>query len=283
MLMSCKSSAITRTEQSAGYSRLSRPYFRNGPPHRSGADVSFGDIVKIFGFQSIRIGRWVTPAEQQIAANLFFDALCDLQLLLAVPAQVISLNESLSLTFGIGGRPGSCAYYQPQGRILALAKNAGGGSLAHEWFHAFDHYIAGKMFADAKAQSFASALWLKHDSYVPHRLNDYLARAFQLLYLDETGLDESEFFRHCRRYDQMQQQYYYAMPEEMAARAFEQMLERQQLKNSFLVSGCLKGPAAKAGLYPATVLSEQLQRCWLDYFALLGQALQHQSSAGLSK
>ncbi len=122
-------------QQQAGVSgRLARPYFRNGPEHRAGADVSFADLVKIFGFQSIRIGRWVSASEQQIAANLFFDALCDLQLLLQVPNKVISLNETLALTFGIGGRPGSCAHYQPQGRILALAKNAGGGSLAHEWF-----------------------------------------------------------------------------------------------------------------------------------------------------
>ena len=71
-----------------GIPRIQRSYFRNGPNHRSGADVSFADIVKIFEFQQIKIGRWVTASEQQIAANLFFDAFCDLQLLLQVPAQV---------------------------------------------------------------------------------------------------------------------------------------------------------------------------------------------------
>lgn len=260
--------------QHAGVSgRLQRPYFRNGPEHRAGADVSFADLVKIFGFQSIRIGRWVTSAEQQIAANLFFDALCDLQLLLQVPNQVISLNETLALTFGIGGRPGSCAHYQPQGRILALAKNAGGGSLAHEWFHAFDHYIAGKMFEDAPRNSFASKLWLSRRSFIPHPLNNYLHQAFGLLFLHESGLGESAFFTRCRDTDLVHKQLYYAMPEEMAARAFEQMLEQQPLKNSFLVSGCLKGPAATAGLYPEAALSQQLTNCWLSYFALLGRAL----------
>lgn len=254
-------------------SRLQRPYFRNGPSHRAGADVSFADLVKIFGFQSIRTGRWVTAAEQQIAANLFFDALCDLQLLLQVPNVVMSLNESLALTFGIGGRPGRCAHYQPQGRILALAKNAGGGSLAHEWFHAFDHYIAGKMFEDAPRNSFASRLWLSRPSFIRHPLNNYLHQAFGLLFLHESGQGESAFFAHCRDVDLANKQLYYAMPEEMAARAFEQMLEQQPLKNSFLVSGCLKGPAATAGLYPAAALSQQLANCWLGYFALLGRAL----------
>lgn len=55
-------------------SRIHKPYYRNGPSHRDGADVSFQDIVKIFGFRTITIGKWVTAAEQQIAANLFFDA-----------------------------------------------------------------------------------------------------------------------------------------------------------------------------------------------------------------
>lgn len=261
-------------QQQAGVSgRLARPYFRNGPEHRGGADVSFADLVKIFGFQSIRIGRWVKSAEQQIAANLFFDALCDLQCLLQVPNQVISLNETLTLTFGIGGRPGSCAHYQPQGRILALAKNAGGGSLAHEWFHAFDHYIAGKMFEQAPRNSFASKLWLCRQSFIEHPLNNYLHQAFSLLFLHQAGRGESTFFAHCRDVDLANKQLYYAMPEEMAARAFEHMLEQQPLKNSFLVSGCLKGPAATAGLYPPAELSQQLAHCWLNYFAVLGRAL----------
>ena len=258
--------------------RLQRPFFRNGPAHRSGADVSFADIVKIFGFQSIRIGRWVTAVELQLAANLYFDALCDLQGLLQVPPQVISLNQTLSLTFGIGGRPGSCAHYQPSGRILALAKNAGGGSLAHEWFHAFDHYIADKMLQQPVGRhGFASKHWLSQTAVLAHPLNQLLSDAFALLFLSADGTKPGAFFRHCQRYDQQQQQLYYAMPEEMAARAFEQMLERQPLKNSFLVSGCLTGPAVKAGLYPDAELSGLLAHCWLGYFQLLGQGLEYKA------
>lgn len=260
--------------------RIQRPYFRNGPNHRAGADVSFADIVKIFDFQRIKIGRWVTASEQQLAANLFFDAFCDLQLLLQVPAQVISLNGTVALSFGIGGRPGSCAFYQPTGRLLALAKNAGGGSLAHEWFHAFDHYIADKMFENAaKKGSFASKLWLQSGVLRSHPLNLLLDKAFRLLYLDNSAQQQSEFFNICRDYDHKASQLYYAMPEEMAARAFEHMLQQQQLQNSFLVSGCLMGPATKAGLYPKAELSRQLAQCWLEYFLMLGQLLQRKQPA----
>jgi hypothetical protein len=74
-----------------------KTFYRNGPNHRSGADVTFGDIVKIFGFKTATVGAWVTKDEQQIAANLFFDALCDLMMILRVPEQVISLNGTLPL------------------------------------------------------------------------------------------------------------------------------------------------------------------------------------------
>lgn len=265
--------------------RLLKPYHRTGPSHRAGADVSFGDIVKIFGFQSIRIGRWVTSAEQQLAANLFFDALSDLQLLLQVPLSVISLNETLALTFGIGGRPGSCAHYQPQGRILALAKNAGGGSLAHEWFHAFDHYIAPRLFSLPAQErlAFASSQWLQQPAWIAHPLNDQLAQTFACLFLSQDGQQPSEFFQRCRRYDAAHQLCYYAKPEEMAARAFEQMLQRQSLKNSFLVSGCLAGPAFTAGLYPDASQSQQLATLWLGYFQQLGCLLSRQQQRILAR
>lgn len=258
---------------------LNRQYYRNGPPHRAGADVSFGDLVKIFGFNSIHIGRWVQSAEQQQAANLFFDALCDLQLLLQVPEQVISLNGSLALTYGIGGQRGVCAHYQPQGRILALAKNAGGGSLAHEWFHAFDHYIASKLFSPAPpANRFASRCWFQSLPQYAHPLNALLDQAFISLFLSADGSSESDYFRHCRKLDAQRQQLYLAMPEEMAARAFENMLQRQPVKNSFLVSGTLQSKAAKLGVYPGEQLSHCLSQLWLPYFQALGQSLRGKAS-----
>ena len=95
--------------------RIQQAYFRNGPEHRSGADVSFLDIVKIFGFQSIKIGRWVTAAEQQLAANLFFDALSDLMLLAA------ELLQSESLAFRIAAVPGRAAcFLVSHGGLLPL-------------------------------------------------------------------------------------------------------------------------------------------------------------------
>ncbi|WP_337840476.1 CLCA_X family protein [Rheinheimera sp.] len=256
--------------------RIQQAYFRNGPEHRSGADVSFLDIVKLFGFQSVKVGRWVSASEQQLAANLFFDALCDLMQLLQVPPDVISLKQSLSLQFGIGGQPGSCAFYQPQGRILALAKNAGGGSLAHEWFHAFDHYIARHLFQHSVAElAFSSTLWLGDSPIRPHPLNQALNAGFKALFLSPDGQSPSGYVQRCARFDRQHGIYYYAKPEELAARAFEHLLQRQPQKNSFLVSGTIKSETAKAGLYPDSTLTEQLSHYWLGYFRLLGQSLEN--------
>lgn len=262
---------------------IQHKYYRNGPAHRSGADVSFTDLVKVFGFNSIHIGRWVTAEESQIAANLFFDAFADLQQLLQVPAAVISLNGSLALTFGIGGRPGVCAHYQPQGRILALAKNAGGGSLAHEWFHAFDHYIATKMFGTpVTRKQFSSSAWLQSQPIITHYLNELLSSAYQILFLSADGKNESTFFGHCRQLDASHNRLYLAMPEEMAARAFEKVLQLQPLKNSFLVSGTLKSKAAELGVYPDDTLCRELSCVWLQYFRLLGQGLQNKTRRKIS-
>ncbi|RUO77441.1 CLCA_X family protein [Idiomarina seosinensis] len=251
-----------------------REYFRNGPEHRAGADVSFADIVRLFGFYSVRVGRWVTAAEQQRAANLFFDALCDLQQILHVPNHVLSLRGTLALHYGIGGRPGAAAHYMPSGRVLALAKNAGGGSLAHEWFHAFDHYICDKMFTDAPpALRFASHHWLLSRQLVAHPLNDCLNLAFKRLYLNADGKQTGDFMRHCIAYDKRLNSRYFAMPEEIAARCFEAIIQRQSLKNHFLVAGTQQTATARAGLYPPVELQNQVAECWFDYFHQLGRAL----------
>lgn len=265
--------------------RIQRPYFRNGPQHRAGADVSFGDIVKIFDFRRIKIGRWVNAMETQLAANLFFDALSDLQLLLQVPPQVISLNGSLALSFGTGGEPGSCAFYQPHGRLLALAKNAGGGSLAHEWFHAFDHYISSRLCIDARPADFASRSWLHGAAIQPHPLNQLLAAGYAHCLLAPGGQQPSAYFQRSAAADSSRGTLYYALPEELCARAFENMLQRQSLQNSFLVSGTV-WPSRKgalevfsaeqqrcAAVYPDAAESSQLAGHWLQYFQRLGQAL----------
>ncbi|RUO36852.1 hypothetical protein CWE13_08370 [Aliidiomarina shirensis] len=265
-------------QSSTQSTRSPRAFYRNGPDHRRGENVSFRDIVQRFYFYRIKIGRWVTAEEEQVSANLFYDALCDLQQILAVPPAVISMNGEVALTFGSGGQLGASAHYQPTGRILALTKNAGGGSLAHEWFHAFDHYIANKLFPEIKKKNaFASSTWLQRDDYHPHALNKLLHNAYRTLFLTAEGDAANEFVSHCQAVDAANKSLYFSLPEELAARGFEKAIQTLPQKNHFLVSGCLKSETALAGLYPASALNAQLQKAWLRYFAALGNALDRQS------
>lgn len=255
---------------------LGRDFYRNGPDYRQGEDATFADVQRRYDFYSVKVGRWVTRDEQQRAANLFYDALRDLEDILAVPAQVVSLNGSLGINFGIGGQRHSCAHYEPQARVLALAKNAGGGSLAHEWFHAFDHYICPHMYAhqaQVPALAFASRYWLKQRDFHPHSLNRLLHEVFKTLFLNPPGDAPSAFMQHCMNVDRKLKQSYFGLPEEVSARAFEHVLQSLGRKNHFLVAGTIQSETAQAGLYPPANLSFRVGELWLTYFKHLGHAL----------
>ena len=263
--------------ESAKKSRINREFYRNGPSHRDGADVTFADIIKIFGFKTAVVGKWVNKQEQQIAANLFFDALCDFMSILQVPEKVISLNGTLSLAFGTGGQKYSSAHYNSGTRTLALAKNAGGGALAHEWFHAFDHYIADKLFLRAKKSDFASVLWLRHQEVIEHPLNHMLETCYQHMFLKPDSDELSLLFVNSVAADKSLNSYYYAQPQEICARAFEAWVQDNPLKNAFLVQGTKQSAEAKIGIYPGAAQRALLSNDFSRYFANLGRAVDNQS------
>lgn len=72
-----------------------------------------------------------------------------------IPAKAISLNGDLALAFGARGQGLSSAraHYEPAKVVINLTKMNGAGSLAHEWWHAFDHYLA-------RQDGIASAEWV---------------------------------------------------------------------------------------------------------------------------
>lgn len=264
---------MTNSPTPADQGRLHKEYFRNGDNHRDGADVSFNDIRKLFNFRRITIGRWVTAKEQQIAANLFFDALYDLVDILQVNEQVLSLNGSLSLAFGSGGQKHSNAHYDSAKRQLALAKNAGGGALAHEWFHAFDHYICPHAFEHVTSDQFASKAWLDNNNPKSHPLNKKLFACFESLFLDPETEAPSDYVKQSVKADKALKTYYYAMPQELAARAFEACIQDHQIKNAFLVQGTKMSTEARLGIYPHGNLRSQLNNAFMLYFYQLGKAL----------
>ena len=193
--------------------------------------------------------------------------------ILHIPERVISLNGSLSLAFGSGGQKHSSAHYESSRKCLALAKNAGGGALAHEWFHAFDHYICTKLFTDCNSSEFASASWLDDRQMHEHPLNIKLSRCFESLFLDDNNRDINEYVRLSTQADKALKIYYYAQPQELAARAFEAMVQDQRIKNAFLVQGTKESPEAQLGIYPENSIRYKISQNFVDYFHHLGQSI----------
>ncbi|KXS54821.1 MAG: hypothetical protein AWU57_791 [Marinobacter sp. T13-3] len=245
------------------------------------ADISFVTVRRQFDFRTIEVGRWVAPAERDHAAYRFYHALHDLMAVLQGPEHLISLRNTLGLQYGIGGRPGVAAHYLPATRQLALAKNAGAGSLAHEWFHAFDHYMGGKAFRHTGPFKFASSAWLEGALQKPHALNDRLTDCLKAILLTDDGTGPSPLFDCSRQADARLGVLYYARPEEMCARAFEAFVEDNQPDNHFLVDGTVYSDEAQAGLYPQGRQRQVINDAFQTYFSSLGEALyREQAKAG---
>ena len=234
--------------------------------------MSFVEVRKHFDFRSISIGRWVTTAERDRSARKFYTALMDLCQVLKCPEFVISLRGSLSFQYGIGGKPGVAAHYDPSTRCFSLAKNAGPGSIAHEWFHALDHYLADKVFSDCPPGMFASTAWLSEATPVANPLNDMLYQCFRAIALSDDGTKPSALFTASAAMDRKLSIQYYARPEEICARAFEAYIA-DNISNSFLVGNTRTSEEAKQGLYPQNRQRSRINSAFDGYFQSLAIAV----------
>ena len=258
---------------------LNREFYRRGPNHQLDEAATFLTIRKRFDFRSIQIGKWVKEAEKEKAAPLFYDALCDLMTILGGNETLISLRGTLALQYGCGGQPGVMAHYEPATRSFSLAKNAGPGSIAHEWFHGFDHYITDKVFTSAAKDDFASNAWLDDVPQIEHPLNELLSLCYQTIILNEAGDAPSEYFKYSAQVDKKTKGYYFSKPEEMCARAFEAFIQDAPIKNNFLVKGTKQSEEAKLGLYPQGEHRLRINHAFKAYFNALGHVLKRQDAS----
>jgi hypothetical protein len=234
---------------------------------------NFLQLRKAFGLQRVNIGSWVTAQEQAQTAPKFYQALLDLQTILDVPKEVISLRSTLSIRYGSGGRRGVSAHYEPDTKTLALAKNAGPGSLAHEWFHALDHYLAQQCFIDPSPYAFASNLWLSEHPAKKHPLIDALFHCFETILLSADRASPSALVSASVAADQSHGTLYFSRPEELCARAFEAFVEDHSIRNTFLVSGSQHSVQAQQGLYPKYAQRGLIHTAFTHYFNWLSHYL----------
>ncbi|WP_078541243.1 PLxRFG domain-containing protein [Thioclava sp. DLFJ5-1] len=118
---------------------------RKGAERRKGdANVGAKDFADTFGFRGVEFGNWNNSDERQHVINQAYDAFLDLAEILKVPPKALSLNGDLAIGFGSrgSGLTGARAHYEPQRAVINMTKIKGAGALAHEWWHAFDHYLS---------------------------------------------------------------------------------------------------------------------------------------------
>lgn len=150
---------ILETNTTFGELDLPRPENtqRTGVARREG-DAKDSDFSRVFGFRGVEFGNWNNQVERQELLNDAFDGLMDLAEVLNIPPEALSLNGELALAFGARGQGLSSAkaHYESNRVVINLTKMNGAGSLAHEWWHAFDHYLS-------RQDGSASSAWIQHE------------------------------------------------------------------------------------------------------------------------
>lgn len=125
----------------------------------AGQNVTADQLRDTFGFRGVNFGKYVPQGERQSHLNRAFDAMHDLAEVLGVPPRAMSLNGMLGLAFGAQGNGGkAAAHFVPGVNEINLTRNAGAGSLAHEWAHALDHYFGVQGGMASKEKPYASHL-----------------------------------------------------------------------------------------------------------------------------
>lgn len=122
---------------------------RENLPQRIDRDVTSEDFVRDLGFRGVEFGNWSAQDERQRILNMAYDGLMDLAEIMGVPPKAMSLNGTLGMAFGARGGGRFMAHYEPGKLVINMTKIRGGGSMAHEWAHAMDHYFGELDKADA--------------------------------------------------------------------------------------------------------------------------------------
>ncbi len=240
---------------------------REGPTRREGP-AEPAAFLTAFGFHGVEFGLWNSQSERQRLLDMAWDGLMDLADVLGLPPKALSLDGQLSLAFGARGNGGSAAaHYEYSHAVINLTKRGGAGCLAHEWFHALDHYLGRRAgyasdirtaLADggtgyvvpSPGKATLSGLWSNYGSFA--RLGDPFADVWKRLCRAIYGkLLSSDYYKHAAELDKGRGKSYWTKSQEMLARAFEayveDCIEKQGRRSEFLVNGTRK---AVGGISP---------------------------------
>lgn len=217
---------------------------RVGRDYRGHRDITPEQFAQAFGFKGVEFGNWVEQGRRQIDLNNAFDALMDLSTTLELPPKALSLNGQLSLAFGargVGGVDPAAAHYEPGFVVINLTKAQGAGSLAHEWWHALDHYFSrenaqglGYMTESLAHQRFSS---MGMPARAESKIREQMVRAFTEVV---STIESSNLPKRSNILDLRRSKAYWGTRREMSARAFEayviESLHRGGMSNDYLAN-----------------------------------------------
>ena len=116
---------------------------------KGGRDISVESteqLKRTFSLRDVQSGNWVLndPESAKWHVDRIAEGFADLTDVTGISENLISLNGRLAMAIGARGKGGAKsanAHYEPVERVINITKMKGGGSLGHEWFHAFDNLI----------------------------------------------------------------------------------------------------------------------------------------------
>lgn len=199
---------------------------RVGEDWRKGQDITPETFAGALPFRGVEFGNWVTQAERASLLNAAFDGFHDLAQMLGVHVERVTLGGTLAFAFASRGTSKAMAHYEPGRQVINLTKKKGAGCMAHEWFHACDHYAArlGGLPASCMATECAT---------------DTEAGRYAMAI--SQAIKNTEFYHRSRNMASLCGGYW-VEPCELAARAFEgvcaYLLKRAGVCSDFLVN-CL--------------------------------------------
>lgn len=120
------------------------------PVRIGGKDIAITkpeDFVSHFGFRASEFGHYVEDETGSQHLLRSAEAYTDLADILNIPVRAVSLKGELAMAFGSRGRGNALGHYEPARKVINLTKRRGSlGILAHEWFHALDHFLYNKSY-----------------------------------------------------------------------------------------------------------------------------------------
>lgn len=99
-------------------------------------------IMNSFNFRGLQYGNSVTDDERAHHVQKIAESFVDLADVTGFPDSAIGLEGTLGIAVGARGKGGAMAHFEPDLKVINLTRKKGVGTLAHEWGHALDNYLA---------------------------------------------------------------------------------------------------------------------------------------------